>query len=215
MPPAKSDEAEGLGATGPQHRHCQTTPGTFQLQDCLVQPRYYATHIRASCGTLLQKRIVDLWLPHLVLHSQPRQRLQEGSGAETPPLPGPAGRTWSFPWCSRRKSEQSHANAFKKVTAPSGVAIDSAGCRSAGISPRAESVKKAAGEEEPAGGLDLLSQEGAPTSAISHSRERAGPQLPPPGSAGAQQSSHLLLARTPAGVLNQRRTGRGREGGGR
>jgi hypothetical protein len=91
-----------------------------------------APHASARlCGTLLQRRIVDLQLLHPVLHSHPRQRLQEGSGAETPPLPGPAGRTCSFPRCSRRKSDHSHVNASKEVTAPSGIAVDSAGCRRA------------------------------------------------------------------------------------
>jgi hypothetical protein len=37
MHPAKSDETEGLEATGKRHHRCQMPPGTFQLQDCLGQ----------------------------------------------------------------------------------------------------------------------------------------------------------------------------------
>ena len=92
--------------------------------------------ICSLCSSLRQRDASPASICRIKLHLQPKQRLQEGNGAETPPLPGPGGWTWDFSRCSRRRSGQGHANASKEVTAPSGVAVDSAGRRRAGISPR-------------------------------------------------------------------------------
>jgi len=101
-----------------------------------------------------------LQLPHRGLQVRPKQRLQEGNGAETPPLPCPVNWTKGFPWCSRRGSSPGHDSASMEVTAPSGVAVVSAGHHRAGISPgprpepqkppkqsRQEMGKQIAGEE--------------------------------------------------------------------
>ena len=53
-----------------------------------------------------------LQLPHRGLQVRPKQRLQEGNGAETPPLPCPMNWTKGFPRCSRRGS-------VRAMTAPS------------------------------------------------------------------------------------------------
>lgn len=81
-----------------------------------------------------------LQLPHRGLQVRPKQRLQEGNSAETPPLPCPVNWTKGFPRCSRRGSSRGHDSASMEVTAPSGVAVVSAGHRRAGISPRPKTI---------------------------------------------------------------------------
>ena len=76
-----------------------------------------------------------LQLTHRGLQVRPKQRFQERNGAETPSLPCPGNWTKGFPRCPRRGSSLGHDSASMEVTAPSGVAVVSAGQRRAGISP--------------------------------------------------------------------------------
>ena len=76
-----------------------------------------------------------LQLTHRGLQVRPKQRFQERNGAETPSLPCPGNWTKGFPRCPRRGSSLGHDSASMEVTAPSGVAVVSAGHRRAGISP--------------------------------------------------------------------------------
>ena len=56
-----------------------------------------------------------LQLPHWGLQVRPKQRLQEGNGAETPPLPCPVNWTKGFPRCSKRGRKKKPSSHLKKT----------------------------------------------------------------------------------------------------